>query len=107
MVTLKSGKRVNIEGNKKFPSMKKNFIKSVDNTYQLVYNLSIITNKKIKGDVNMLDRIKFNENEEYRNKVLQVLNSLCLKGINEGLNDEEEKTRIEINKIVNDYYFKR
>lgn len=85
--------------------MKINFIKSVDNTYQLVYNLSIITNKK--GVANMIDKIKFNKNEEYRNKVLQVLNSLCLKGINEGLNDEEEKTRIEINKIVNDYYFKR
>lgn len=55
----------------------------------------------------MIDRIKFNENEEYRNKVLQVLNSLCMKGINEGLNEEEEKIRIEINKIVNDYYFKR
>ena len=55
----------------------------------------------------MIDRIKFNENEEYRNNVLQVLNSLCMKGINEGLNEEEEKIRIEINKIVNDYYFKR
>lgn len=80
----------------------------VDNKQYIVYNLSIITNKKNKKGVdNMIDRIKFNENEEYRNNVLQVLNSLCIKGINEGLNDEEEKTRIEINKIVNDYYFKR
>ncbi len=54
-----------------------------------------------------MDVKKFNENKEYRNKVLQVLNSLCMKGVDVGLTKEEEKLRIEINKIVNDYYFKR
>lgn len=56
----------------------------------------------MKIDVN-----KFNESEEYRNKVLQVLNNLCMKGVDKGLNEEEETLRIEINQIVNDYYFKR
>ena len=54
-----------------------------------------------------MDVKKFNENKEYRNKVLQVLNSLCMKGVDIGLTEKEEKLRIEINKIVNDYYFKR
>ena len=54
-----------------------------------------------------MDVKKFNENKEYRNKVLQVLNSLCMKGVDVGLTEKEEKLRIEINKIVNAYYFKR
>ena len=54
-----------------------------------------------------MDVKKFNENKEYRNKVLQVLNSLCMKGVDVGLTEKEEKLRIEINKRVNDYYFKR
>ena len=54
-----------------------------------------------------MDVKKFNENKEYRNKVLQVLNSLCMKGVDVVLTKEQEKLRIEINKIVKDYYFKR
>ena len=54
-----------------------------------------------------MDVKKFNESEEYRNKVLQVLNNLCMKGVDVGLTEEEETLRREINQIVNDYYFKR
>lgn len=52
-----------------------------------------------------IDAVKFNESAEYRNEVLQLLNGLCSKGVGLGLNEEEEQLRIEINKVVNNYYF--
>ena len=54
-----------------------------------------------------IDVNKFNESKEYREELLNINNSLCMKGIDKGLNEEEEALRREINQIVNDYYFKR
>lgn len=54
------------------------------------------------------ERRFFSEKEsDYRNKALQILNSLCSKGITSGLNEEEEVLRKEIIRISNRYYFGR
>ncbi|MDU4844003.1 MAG: hypothetical protein E6342_18300 [Clostridium sp.] len=44
---------------------------------------------------------------KYRNTVLQILNSLCEKGIDFGLNEEEETLRKEINRVTDKYYLGR
>nr|UVM81355.1 MAG: hypothetical protein [Bacteriophage sp.] len=58
--------------------------------------------------------IKINEKKfcsekelNYRNEVLQILNSLCSKGVTLGLNEEEETLRKEINRMSDKYYFGR
>lgn len=67
----------------------------------------IIYMEKIK--MIKIDEKKFCSEKEsnYRNEVLQILNSLCSEGVTSGLNEEEEILRKEIIRISDKYYFGR